>query len=92
VAGALQKVRFTMPIGEQRNCVAFAHNGKYILTGSDTTVRLWDVATGKMIRESTGYQKTVNTVAFSPDDKFILSGSADGTARIWDVSSSGGSP
>ncbi len=34
------------------------------------------------IVEHTGF---VNTVAWSPDGKYIASGSADGTVRMWDV-------
>ena len=32
-----------------------------------------------------GHDGTVFTVAFSPDDKLIASGSADNSAKIWDV-------
>ncbi|MGW8317442.1 MAG: WD40 repeat domain-containing protein [Bacteroidales bacterium] len=32
-------------------------------------------------------QNMVNTIAFSPDDKFLASGSSDGMIRIWDLES-----
>jgi len=34
-----------------------------------------------------GHLGTVNSVAFSPDGKTIVSGSDDGTLRLWDVQS-----
>ncbi len=33
----------------------------------------------------TGHSKPVNTAVFSPDSKRLLTGSADGTAIVWDV-------
>jgi WD40 repeat protein len=32
-----------------------------------------------------GHEGTVSGVAFSPDGQYVLSGSADGTLRLWDV-------
>ncbi|MHB8629170.1 MAG: WD40 repeat domain-containing protein [Aggregatilineales bacterium] len=43
------------------------------------------MASGQLIRQFKGHQNSIKSVAFSPDDKFILSGSDDGTARLWDV-------
>jgi WD40 repeat protein len=66
--------------------VAFSPDGKQILSGSwDSTIRLWDVATGREIRTFSGHTSSVISVAFSPDGKQILSGSTDSTIRLWDV-------
>jgi len=32
-----------------------------------------------------GHKSEVNSVAFSPDNKFIISGSNDKTIKIWEV-------
>ena len=40
---------------------------------------------GHLISSMT-HDNVVNSVAFSPDGKFVVSGSADGTARVWEVS------
>ena len=44
---------------------------------------LWDVATGKQIRSFEGHTSSVQSVAFSRDGKTILSGSFDGTMKLW---------
>jgi WD40 repeat protein len=44
---------------------------------------LWDVATGKEVRHFTGHTNEVRNVTFSPDGKYILTASNDGTARLW---------
>ncbi len=64
----------------------FSPDGKYLLTACfDNTARLWDVATGRLVRTFTGHTASVNTARFSPDGALIVTGSDDHTARIWDV-------
>jgi len=66
--------------------VAFSPDGKYVLTGSDdTTAKLWDAATGAVVRNFLEHTDGVYGVAFSPDGKHVLTGSWDGTAKLWDT-------
>ena len=52
----------------------------------DSTVRLWDVEQGVCIHTLTKHQEPVYSVAFSPDGKFLASGSFDKCVHIWNVS------
>ena len=54
---------------------------------SDTTVKLWDVASGHELRTLRGHSYTVSSVAFSPDGRVLASGSSDKTVKLWDVAS-----
>lgn len=78
--------------------VAFSPDGGKVLTGSyyqptiyddpllgDSTARLWNAATGEVIRSFNGHDLDISTVAFSPDGRKILTGSSDQTAKLWDV-------
>jgi len=66
--------------------VAFSPNGKTIASASvDGTIKLWDTATGQLLRTLQGHTSNVNSIAFSPDGKTIVSASSDATIKIWDI-------
>ncbi len=50
-------------------------------------VSLWDAETGKELGKLEGHSNWVVSLAFSPDGRFLVSGSGDSTARIWSVES-----
>src|SRR5439155_1157615 len=64
---------------------ALSPDGRRVLSGSeDTTVRLWDAATGQELLKMTGHTKKVYPVLFAPENQ-ALSRSEDGTVRLWDL-------
>ncbi|MDT9196460.1 WD40 repeat domain-containing protein, partial [Limnospira sp. PMC 1245.20] len=66
--------------------VSFSPDGQTLASGSsDNTVRLWDVATGRELRQLTGHTNSLLSVSFSPDGQTLASGSSDNTVRLWDV-------
>lgn len=67
---------------------AYSPDGNTIATAggrNDNTVQLYDTYTGEHNTTLTGHREQVNSVAFSPDGKRIVSGSMDGTAQLWDA-------
>jgi WD40 repeat protein len=78
--------------------VALSPDGKLVAGGSvDYTIRIWDVESQKLLKTLKKHESHVNGIAFSPDSKFLVSGSGvdmywftrgvsqDSTARIWSV-------
>jgi WD40 repeat protein len=76
--------------GHQGNVtgVAFAHDGRRVLTASaDRTLRLWDAATGKQRKRIAAHDSWVRCVAFAPDDRRAISCGDDNLLRLWEVAS-----
>jgi WD40 repeat protein len=49
------------------------------------TVRLWEVATGKERAQFEGHQGTAHALAFFANGTGLISGGADGTVLLWDL-------
>lgn len=55
-------------------------------TGStDTTIRLWCITSGKVLRIFTECHLPVNTIKFSPDGKYLAAGGDETKIRIFDL-------
>jgi serine/threonine-protein kinase len=66
--------------------VAFAPDSRHLLSsGYDETVRLWDVETGKEVRQFVGHKGLVQALAFSSDGRHVITGGQDNTVRLWDT-------
>jgi WD40 repeat protein/serine/threonine protein kinase len=66
------------------NSVAYRPDGKRIVGASlDTTVKVWDADTGRLLQTLKGHTNWVNAAAYSPDGQWIISGSHDHTLKLW---------
>jgi WD40 repeat protein len=45
---------------------------------------IWDVVSGKPLLALKGHGNWISSAVFSPDDKYVLTGSFDQTAKLWD--------
>ena len=67
------------------NQIEVSRDGSRVVAFGNPGHFLWDYKTGHLIRQFKASGYSVEVLAFSPDDRWVLAGTTDGTARIWDV-------
>jgi WD40 repeat protein len=80
----VQEQHFTGHIGSVSAVAVSRENPEVIATGGvDTTVRLWELASGYCLVVLEGHQNWVSAVSFHPTGRYIYTASYDDTVRVW---------
>ena len=56
--------------------------------GGDNTIIIWDITDPNaplQLATLSGHSDSIYKVAFSPDGEYVISGSGDNTARVWEA-------
>jgi len=69
------------------NAIALSPDGKTLVSASFGTIRMWNVKTGLLVRTLNGVhsQKSVKSLAVSPDGSIFASGGDDNNLILWDL-------
>ncbi|XP_043466786.1 coatomer subunit beta' [Leptopilina heterotoma] len=68
------------------NCVDYYHGGDkpYLISGADDKfVKIWDYQNKTCVQTLEGHTQNISAVCFHPELPIVLTGSEDGTVRIW---------
>lgn len=66
--------------------LAANREGTYIVGGGVSgDIYLWEVATGRQLRKWHAHYRAVTCLVFSDDDSLLISGSEDGSVRVWSL-------
>lgn len=71
---------------------AHRHLRPQLLAAPPTPAQVWDMPTGRLLRELRGHTKRVHSLAFHPEETLLASASADRTVRFWDLGAGTGAP
>jgi WD40 repeat protein len=84
VTGNLLKRRkmLTNPFSPDSKFVAVVD---YSWSRDGYALRIWDIVNDKVVRKFKGHKDEIYYASFSPDGKFVVTASADKTARIWNI-------
>jgi WD40 repeat protein len=67
-------------------CVEFTHDAKTLVSSSrDSSIKIWDLDSGKVQRTLNNHTADVYCVVFSNDGKLMASGSVDTKIILWDA-------
>lgn len=70
----------------EATCIAMSHSGEYFASGgTDQQVKLWKLEGGTLIMEGTGHSAPLKGLAFSPDDRQLISVGEDGNIFVWNI-------
>lgn len=68
------------------NCIDYYHGGDkpYLISGADDRlVKIWDYQNKTCVQTLEGHAQNISAVCFHPELPIVLTGSEDGTVRIW---------
>lgn len=72
--------------GAIQYCVVFSPDQQeFACASSDGLIRIYDTQSLKLIRVLRGHNYTVQSIAYRPDGKQMVSASMDGTVRFWSM-------
>jgi WD40 repeat protein len=79
----------TLPVSGPAQALAFSPNGQRVAValteGKDNPVRVFDVALGREVQMFADHAAAVQSLAFQPDNRTLVTGALDKTVRVLDV-------
>lgn len=71
--------------GAEVLAVAFSHDGTRLAWAIESEIWVWDLRADALLYRLTGHTNNVSAIAFEEADRFLVSGGADRTVRIWNM-------
>jgi serine/threonine protein kinase len=66
--------------------VVFLSDRQIITAGQDKNIKIIDITSGKVVKTLSGHTNLINSLAISPANDLLVSGSYDNTVNLWQIS------
>jgi WD40 repeat protein len=73
-------------LGAEGRCLAISPDGRFLLSGQERKINVWDTSRGKLLHTLEGNYPAVFSLAFSADGRQVVSGHAGGVLILWPIS------
>lgn len=66
------------------SCVKFTPNGEHLtIAGYIPIINVWSIDEKKCVQQKIGHSKAITAIIYSPNGKYLVSASLDGSVKIW---------
>src|SRR5262249_31955186 len=66
-------------------CAVTPDGRRVVSASADSTLKVWDLETGRPLASLEGHADWVNACAATPDGRCVVSASDDRTLKVWDL-------
>lgn len=70
---------------DYQECDALSPNGKFVVSIIENEIFVLKSKDRDLVSICKGHRSRINSVAFSPDSKMLVSGGSDGMIRVWNI-------
>uniref|UniRef100_UPI004048D77B WD40 repeat domain-containing protein n=1 Tax=Roseivirga sp. TaxID=1964215 RepID=UPI004048D77B len=82
----LEKVHIIRDSEKSARTLSISEKNAHLAVGySDNKIRIYSLKDWRLVKEIDAHKISVFTVRYSPDERFLLSGSRDAHIKVWDV-------
>lgn len=78
------QLKAKIPLTEKLTSLTVSNDGIYCVAGTGSgRLSVWELATGRLLREWSAHYKAITALRFTSDDVFLLSGGGDAVLNAW---------
>ena len=73
---------------DEINAIELSPDGNFLASASsDKTIQIWNISTGKKVKNLVGFEWKVTSLKYSSDGKYIVGGCNNGVTKLFEVES-----